>query len=178
MSGSTFTITAVLKTIIANLSGPVVPQNNFSVSTSTIFTIKKNPLVANITITNYLNQQINPLQIGFLEPNFTLNASSSFDPDNSSAILNYTWTCPTPIDSTTCGNMQNGVRNNSLTFPLWLKFKASLQYGVNYAFIVVVQNVNNPYSVSASLAFNVAFALPATNDSVTVGITPTKCEQL
>lgn len=65
-----------------------------------------------------------------------------------------------------------------MTFPLWLKFKASLQYGVNYAFTVVVQNVNNPYAVSSSLAFNVAFALPAANDSVTAGITPTKCEQL
>lgn len=26
-----------------------------------------------------------------------INASTSYDPDNSSAILNYTWTCPNEI---------------------------------------------------------------------------------
>ena len=55
---------------------------------------------------------MNPLSIGFTETNFTLDASQSYDPDNPTMGLNFTWKCPEIINDTICRRMQSGLRSN------------------------------------------------------------------
>jgi hypothetical protein len=76
----------------------------------------------------------------------TLNTSQSFDPDNSSSRLNYTWECPRPINETICKRMQNGVRNNFLTIPLWVKLAVGLKGNEDYTFTVTINNLDNPFA--------------------------------
>ena len=96
--------------------------------------VKKNSIVSAVSVTNWNRTLINQLSIGFTETNFTLNASLSYDPDNPSMQLNYTWKCPAVINDVTCRRIQTGLRNNSLAFPMILKMQLGMLHGVNYDF--------------------------------------------
>jgi len=63
-------------------------------------------------VRNWNRTIINPLSIGFTETNFTLDASQSYDPDNPTMGLNFTWKCPEIINDTICRRMQSGLRSN------------------------------------------------------------------
>ena len=59
--------------------------------------VVKRPLEPEIFITNFKGETLNPLSIGFLETNFTLNATRSVDPDDLRSQLSFFWTCPSMI---------------------------------------------------------------------------------
>lgn len=88
--------------------------------------IKKNPLLPIFSIVNSQNQKIDPLHIAFMEPNITISAINSYDPDNTSSILSFTWTCPAPINDSMCKKFSNGVLSNRITIPLWFKLQNNL----------------------------------------------------
>ena len=62
-----------------------------------MISVVKRPQEPAIFITNFKGEALNPLNIGFLETNFTLNASRSVDPDDPRSQLSYTWSCPAMI---------------------------------------------------------------------------------
>lgn len=115
--------------------------------------------------------------MGFLENNITLNASSSYDPDNSSAVLLYEWTCPDKIDQNNCQKLLSGTRNNSLVITIMQKFHLNLAFNKTYTFKVGVSAKDNPYKEKVYLSFNISFAFPSKND-VALDMKNTTCEYL
>jgi hypothetical protein len=90
-------VTQTLNLRQQNRTGIVLPIKTSSFSGTYVISVVKRPLEPAIFITNFKGETLNPLNIGFLETNFTLNASRSVDPDDPRSQLSYTWSCPAMI---------------------------------------------------------------------------------
>jgi len=106
------------------------------------------------------------LGVDFVESNLILDGRSSFDPDNSSAILSYSWTCPDQLTLYyTCESLVREDRGSPrLEISTFQRSKALLQFGQPYSFGLMVTSVDNPYKSSQSISVDVYFSAPVEGD--------------
>lgn len=145
-------------------------------TSNTTLAILKNPLRPVVTLSNYLNQSLTSFRIPFMDPNATLSAASSFDPDNSSAQLSFNWTCPAKVEAAVCARLVNGTRNQTLLIPIWLRMQSNLALSTNHTFTVTVRNPQNPHAQPASMNVSVIFDPPLKSDSLFREVQATSCE--
>lgn len=70
-------------TVVAmNQTQQTLPVKQTLITVTSAVNVKKNPLVPQIIVTSFNKVTLDTVNILFLEPNITLNASSSYDPDN------------------------------------------------------------------------------------------------
>jgi hypothetical protein len=74
--------------------------------------------------------------------------------------------------------MQTGVRNNSLVFPMILKFNLGMSHEMEYSFRLTVGSIDNPYATNRTISYTIKFAGPNINDSISEELWSTQCEKL
>eukprot|EP00347_Sterkiella_histriomuscorum_P001471 403371910 len=172
--GSMLILNSTFQTKVAN-------QTAYTGATKTIanqvgqVTFKQVPFIPRIQMSNFGKQVITDGKIGFLDPNVTLNASQSYDPDNATAALWFLWTCPREVKN--CTANQFGQRNNSFIIDYMFRFRNGLLYNKNYTFTVSVWSRDNTFKSQQQLSYNVSFLQPKSSD-VNYGMQNTTCEQI
>ncbi|CDW87898.1 UNKNOWN [Stylonychia lemnae] len=136
---------------------------------------KSNNIVPVINMLSFSKQAITNRQIGFLEPNVTLDGFQSYDPDNSTAQLWFSWSCPSQISN--CSSMQTGTRSSQLVIDIWTRFRAKFQYNTNYTFKLTVWSKDNTFKAAQTLDYPVMFSNPSPSDTNIV-LKTTNCEAL
>jgi hypothetical protein len=69
--------------------------------------------------------------------------------------------------------MQTGLRNNSLVFPMILKFNLGIFHDIEYNFRLMVGSIDNPYATNRTISYTFKFAGPNINDSISEEMWPT-----
>jgi hypothetical protein len=69
--------------------------------------------------------------------------------------------------------MLTGLRNNSLVFPMILKFNLGMSHDMEYSFRLMVGSIDNPYATSRTISYTIKFAGPSMNDSIAEELRPT-----
>jgi len=69
--------------------------------------------------------------------------------------------------------MQTGQRNNSLVFPMIMKFNLGMSHEMEYSFRLMVRSIDNPYASNRTISYTIKFAGPKMNDSVSEELQPT-----
>ena len=69
--------------------------------------------------------------------------------------------------------MQTGLRNNSLVFPMIMKFNLGMFHEMEYSFRLMVGSIDNPYATNRTISYTIKFAGPKVNDSVSDELLPT-----
>jgi hypothetical protein len=76
-----------------------------------------------------------------------LNATTSYDPDDSASVLSYTWECPPEINKAySCSDLSYGSAYNSLLkLDALQRVKLGLSYSRAYTFKLTVKSEDNSY---------------------------------